>query len=75
MSWRWLLLLIPLYFLSLAVRAIKRGRIEHWWQGRAAVFQRQYDPWMFWFLTASLISVSIMMFCAIIIVSLAQTKP
>ena len=75
MSWLWLLLPIPLYFFSLAVKAIKSGRVEHWWQGKTDVFHRHGDPWMFWFLTATLIGVSIIIFCAIIIVSLVQTKP
>ena len=75
MSWLWLLLLIPLYFSSLAVKAIRSGRIEHGWQGKTDVFYRIDDPWMFWFLTATLIGISIIMFCATIIVSLAQAKP
>jgi len=75
MSSRWLLLLIPLYFLSLAVKAIKHGRIQSAWRGKTDAFYRHSDPWMFWFLTATFIGMSIIISFCIIIASAASVKP
>ncbi|MBN8417928.1 MAG: hypothetical protein J0L73_03355 [Verrucomicrobia bacterium] len=76
MSWRVLILLvIPLYFLSLAVKAIKSGRIQSAWRGKTDTFFRHSDPWMFWFLTATLIGISVIISFCIIIASAAAVKP
>ncbi|WP_395735400.1 hypothetical protein [Prosthecobacter sp.] len=76
MSWHWFALLIPIYFTGLAVRAIMRGSVESAWQGKTRVFRRSDDPWMFWFLTATLIGISIIILCCgIITVANAPVKP
>ncbi len=61
MSWPlFLVYIIPIGLLYLALRAIKQGRIAHWWRGKEQAFHRESDPWMFWFLTATHIGLSIM---------------
>jgi hypothetical protein len=70
-----MLLCLPVYLVWLAVKAVKTGRVEHWWRGQNQVFHQQSDPWMFWFLTATLVGLSIMMGCGIIIVLMSQAQP
>jgi|LakMenEpi03Aug12_release.lakeMendotaPanAssembly.Ray.scaffolds.fasta_scaffold1010501_2 hypothetical protein len=75
-SWLLLLLLcLPAYLVWLAVKAVKTGRVEHWWRGQNQVFHRHSDPLMFWFLTATLIGLSIVIGSSIIVASLSQFEP